>query len=347
MVTNNSAHVRLFEQKIQDYLGSAIRPITFCNGEMALFHLIQAWKIKLGYDVHETFDVLVPSFTFVGTINAIVLNNLRPIFCDIDDTLTISPEKLSTVVTDAKMIVAVGVYGNIPDVEGLGRYASEKGMPLLFDNAPAFTSQYKKQFVCNLGYSEIYSFHATKIFNSMEGGAAVVGDDEVAGIIMNLRDFGQYEKTRGDVMHPGLNSKMQEVSALVGLNNLSKIDNILKLRSAHIKQYKDFFGICEQKGFLQNMKVAEHVFCPYLYYPIILNGDATPFVEFMNQNGIAVRRYYTAVHELKYYKNKYPAHCLQKTDEIKNNIVSLPIHTIMTEDEIKYLFNTIKSFFRE
>ena len=86
MVTNNSIYVQTFEETLQEHFSSALTPVVFNNGEMALYNLIQAWKLKLGYNNHESFDVLVPSFTFSGTINAIILNNLRPIFCDIDET---------------------------------------------------------------------------------------------------------------------------------------------------------------------------------------------------------------------------------------------------------------------
>ena len=312
---------------------------------MALFHLIQAWKSKLGYDVHESFDVLVPSFTFSGTINAIVLNNLRPIFCDVDETLTLCPEKIRKQDAPAKMMVAVGVYGNLPNINELGNVARYKEMVLLFDNAPAFGSRLDGQFASNLGYSEIFSFHATKIFSSMEGGVAVVNDPQIAETLTHLRDFGQYEKSRGDVSIPGLNSKMQEISALVGLKNLGRIDFILESRMKQINKYRDFFRECERKGYLRNMVVREGVLCTYLYYPIILHDDATDFVTYMHGMGVSVRRYYSAVHDLKYYKDKYKTLDLSFTDSIKNRIVALPIHTIMSDDEIEYLFKIVTNYF--
>jgi dTDP-4-amino-4,6-dideoxygalactose transaminase len=345
MVTNNSSYVRKFEEQLQLFFSSRYRPISFCNGEMALFHLIQAWKAKLGYDVHESFNVLVPSFTFSGTVNAIVLNNLRPVFCDVDETLTLCPRKITGHDAAAKMILAVGVYGNLPDIYGLGKVASEKGMVLLFDNAPAFGSRYDGKYASHLGYCEIYSFHATKIFNSMEGGAAVVSDPQIAETMLCLRDFGQYEKARGDVSIPGLNSKMQEISALVGLKNLSRIDFILESRSRRIARYCDFFGECERKGQLRNMVVRDNVSCTYLYYPVILNDDATDFVSYMQSMGVAARRYYTAVHDLNYYRGKYQEMNLGFTDAIKDKIVALPIHTTMSDREMDYLFKTVTDYF--
>jgi dTDP-4-amino-4,6-dideoxygalactose transaminase len=345
MVTNNSRHVRKFEEQLQAFFSSKNPPVSFCNGEMALFHLIQAWKEKLGYGAHESFDVLVPSFTFSGTVNAIVLNNLRPVFCDIDETLTLCPRKIRKNDIPAKMIVAVGVYGNLPDIDELGKVAREKGMVLLFDNAAAFGSRYGGKFASNLGHDEIFSFHATKIFSSMEGGAAVVDEPQMVETLRHLRDFGQYEKSRGDVSIPGLNSKMQEISALVGLKNLDRIGFILESRSRRIGRYREFFMGLERKGRLRNMVVRDNVLCTYLYYPVILEEEATDFVNYMQGMGVAVRRYYTAVHDLRYYKDKYAAMNLDVTDGIKDRIVALPLHTDMSDSEIEYLFETVTNYF--
>ena len=349
MVTNNSAHVRLFEENLQHYFQSKHKPLVFNNGEMALFHLIQAWKYKLGASSHEHFGVLVPSFTFSGTINAIVTNNLKPVFCDINETLTIDITKVSSEFlkeNDVKICLAVGVYGNLPDIELLEVFCIKNGLILLFDNAPAFASTFKGKFPNHYGFDEIYSFHATKIYNSMEGGAAIVHDEETYQILSRLREFGQFEKVRGDVDIPGLNSKMQEISAIVGNKNLEKIDFILDNRKQNIDKYKPFFSDLETKGFIRNMKVLSEVFCPYLYYPIILHEEATQFVKYMEENEIAVRRYYTACHSLTCYKGKYAESSLSFTESIKDNIVSLPIHTIMNQEEIDYLFNTISKYFK-
>ena len=179
----------------------------------------------------------------------------------------------------------------------------------------------------------------------MEGGAAVTNDDEICNTLYKLRDFGQYEKVRGNVDVPGLNSKMQEISALIGLKNLEKIDLILDKRRENIKRYIDFFeGIKENK--FDTMTVQDNVFCSYLYYPIILNEEATDFVNYMQDNGVIVRRYYTAVHELDLYNGKYKTQDLSFTNNIKDRLVALPIHTIMSETEINYLFGIVKKGFK-
>lgn len=345
LVTNNSPFVRQFEDKLHEFFGSKLKPTVYCNGELALYHLIQAWKIKLGYGPHDAFEVLVPSFTFSGTINAIVTNNLKPVFCDVDETLMLDTNKLKVDSPDIKMMVVVGAYGNLANLEELGKFCDDNKLVLILDNAPAFASKFKGKYPCHYGYSEMISFHATKIFSSMEGGGNIVNDEEIQNYLMRLRDFGQYEKTRGDVDMPGLNSKMQEISALVGLKNLEKVDFILKNRFANIERYKQFFSQQQQKGNLTTMLVRDEVTCPYLYFPIILNEEATKFVSYMQANNIAVRRYYTATHDLKFYKGRYREYNLDFTNSVKDRIVSLPLHTIMEEAEFDHLFKTVTNYF--
>lgn len=189
------------------------------------------------------------------------------------------------------------------------------------------------------------SLHATKIFTSMEGGVNIVNDADIQEYLIRLRDYGQFEKVRGDIDVPGLNSKMQEISAIVGLKNLEKVDFILGNRSKNVEQYLQYFKKLEDYGLIKMMEVSENVVCPYLYFPIILNEDATKFVDFMQANGIAVRRYYTANHSLTYYKSRYRHQDLTHTEYVKDKVVSLPLHTIMTNEEFDYLFNTINRFF--
>ena len=346
MVTNNSPHVRRFEEGLQSYFGCTVRPSVNCNGEMALYHLIQAWKAKLGYGPHDSFEVLVPSFTFSGTINALVTNNLKPVFCDVDEGLVLDLNKAQADSPDVKMILPVGAYGNLVDLEKLGSMASSQNLAVILDNAPAFGSKFKGRFPCTYGFGEMISFHATKIFNSMEGGGNIVNDEEIADSLLRLRDFGQYEKTRGDVDLPGLNSKMTEVCALVGLRNLEKVEFILASRARNAARYIEFFRGMEAQGKLRQMRVHQDVTCPYLYFPVILNEEATAFVAHMQARGIAVRRYYTANHDLKFYRGKYRRQDLSFTNAIKDRIVSLPLHTVMSDEEMDYLFTTVADYFK-
>jgi len=344
LVTNNSPHARQFEDRLQAYYGCAIKPSVNCNGELALYHLIQAWKQKLGYGPHDSFEVLVPSFTFSGTINALVTNNLKPVFCDVDEGLVLDLDKAIVDSPAVKMILPVGAYGNLVDLEKLGVMAKSHGLAVILDNAPAFGSTFKGRHAHEYGFSEMISFHATKIFSSMEGGGNIVNDPEIDDLLRRLRDFGQYEKVRGDVDTPGLNSKMTEVCALVGLRNLDKVDFILSSRAKNAARYVEFFAGLESRGLLRTMKIHPDVVCPYLYFPIILNEEATAFVAHIQAQGIAVRRYYTANHDLKFYCGRYREQDLSFTREIKDRIVSLPLHTVMSDEEMDYLFKTVGNY---
>lgn len=347
LVTNNSPFVQSFEKKLGEFFQSKLQPTLYCNGEMGLYHLIQAWKIKLGYGPHESFEVLVPSFTFSGTINAIVQNNLKPVFCDVDDSFVLDVDKILVDSKEIRMIIAVGAYGNLPDIEKLGKFADNHGLVLIMDNAPAFGSTFRKKFPNAYGYSEMISLHATKIFTSMEGGVNIVNDDEIQDYLIRLRDYGQFEKQRGNIDIPGLNSKMQEVSAIIGLKNLEKVDFILGSRFKNIERYRSFFAGLEAEGKLLTMRVSPDVVCTYLYFPVVLHEEATPFVQYMQDNGIAVRRYYTANHTLKYYTGRYRCQDLAYTERIKDNIVSLPLHTVMSEEELNKLFSTVADYFQQ
>lgn len=346
MVTNGGKNVRNLEKRLHEYFGSKYEPMLFCNGEMALYNLIQAWKIKLGYSHNQSFKVIVPSFTFSGTINAIVANNLEPLFCDVDESLTVDALKCNYgELKDVKMMIPVSAYGNIPNLESIISFCKDNDIIIVMDNAPAFGAKRKGVFTCNYGVDTIYSLHASKVFNSMEGGLALSNDEEICEILKNLRDFGQYEKIRGNVSVPGLNSKMQEVSAIVGLRNLDRIDEILRLRKSVSDKFQSHFSKLQEKGFLKTMTVDESNYCPYLYFPITLKEEATAFCEYMSEKRISVRRYYTAVHILDFYRGKYNELDLSFTNEIKDRIVSLPIHTTMTDDQIDYVLKTVSEYF--
>ena len=345
LVTNNGPHVQRFEDELWRFWGCRIKPSVNCNGEMALFHLLQAWKERLGAGPHDSFEVLLPSFTFAGTVNAVVANNLKPVFCDVDDTLVLDLRKVEVDSPDVRMILPVGAYGNLCDLDSLGQLAQRHQLAVVLDNAPAFGSRFKGRHPHAWGFTEILSFHATKVFSSMEGGATIVHDEALDAALRRLKDFGQFEKARGDVDVPGLNSKMTEVCALVGLRNLARAGEMLALRGRVIARYREFFGGLEARGRLRQMRVAPEVGCTYLYFPVVLGEEATAFADHMQSRGIGVRRYYTATHRLKFYEGRYRRQDLSHTEAIRDRVVSLPLHTTMTDAEMEYLFATVESYF--
>ena len=183
---------------------------------MALYTLIQAWKF---YRKLKKCKALVPSFTFSGTVNALVQNNIEPVFCDVDESLTLDLKKVK-LSKDIKFIIAASVYGNIPDIIKIKKFAKKNNLIFILDNAPGFFSKIHNKHPINFGVEEIYSFHATKIFNSIEGGCAITNNKKIHELMSAARNFGQFKKGDNNVILPGLNSKMNELSAIVGLENL-------------------------------------------------------------------------------------------------------------------------------
>ena len=222
LVTNNGINVRKFEKNIKKFLKSKNDPVLFCNGQMAFFSLIQAWKFKLKIKDNERVYALVPSFTWSGTVNSLILNNITPIFCDVNDTFLLDLKKvenkihkLKEIRKKIKFIIPVSNYGNILNLNQLKKFCKKNKLIALMDSAPAFGSKFKNKYPNNYGFDEMYSFHATKIMTSMEGGCVVSNDLQITNYCKYIRDFGQYEKNIGNIKLPGLNSKMQEISAIV------------------------------------------------------------------------------------------------------------------------------------
>ena len=354
IVTNNGKNVQKFEINLQKYLKSKRRPIVFCNGQMAFFNLLQAWRYKLGLKANEKVYALVPSFTWSGTINSLILNNINPIFCDVDETFTLDIKKLEKNISKLKkikkklkFIISVSNYGNLSNLRSLKKFSKKNKIIPLVDNAPSFGSTYNKKFINNFGIDEMFSFHATKVMSSMEGGCIVSNDNEINKYLNYLRDFGQFEKKIGNIKLPGLNSKMQEVSAIVGNVNLRNFNNIIKRRKKIIGLYKKFFSKLETKEFILTMKVNTNVFCNHSYFPIIIKKRIIPFQNYLKKNRIGFRKYYTAVHTLDYYKkNRINLNLgLNYTNYIKDKVIALPILSDMTYQEIDYVFRKIKIFF--
>ncbi len=345
-LTNDGENLLKFESKLQKYFKSKLKPVVFCNGELSLFNLIQAWKYYLGVN---KCSALVPSFTFSGTVNALVQNNIKPIFCDVNQTLTLDLKKIK-LQKDTKFIVAASVYGNIPNINDIKKFAKKNNLIFLLDNAPGFFSRIKNVFPCNLKVDEIYSFHATKTFNSIEGGCALTSNKKIQKFLVALRNFGQLSRGSSNIVLPGLNSKMHELSAIIGIENLKRANSLMLLRKKVISKYLNFFKKSEIRQFIDLMKVNKNTYCSYYFFPIILKKHSVKkFMKFMNKKKIFCRRYYKSVHTLDYYKKritKKDLYLIPFTEKIKNKVVALPLHSEMKKKEIDYLFRSIKEFFK-
>ena len=205
----------------------------FTNGHMALEMALQALELPQGGEVITT------PFTFASTTHAIVRNGLEPVFCDIrPDTFTIDPTKIEKLITPKTCaILPVHVYGNICDVEEINDIAKRHGLKVIYDAAHAFGETYKGVGVGNFGDVSCFSFHATKVFNTIEGGAATYQDPELGKRLYELKNFG----IRGpeSVVSVGANAKMNEFCAAMGLCNLRHLHEEIAKRHAVVKRYRE------------------------------------------------------------------------------------------------------------
>lgn len=228
-LTNNGPMVQEFEQRIAEFLGVK-HCVAMCNGTIALEIAIRA----LGMEG----EVIVPSWTFVATAHALYWQGITPVFADIDPaTHNLDPDAVRRMITPRTTgIIGVHLWGRAAPVEELQAIADEHGLKLMFDAAHAFGSSYKGRSIGRFGACEVLSFHATKAFNTMEGGAVVTDDDELAETMRLMRNFGF--KGYDNVIHPGTNGKMIEVCAAMGLANLDGFDAIVAANRRNHAAYK-------------------------------------------------------------------------------------------------------------
>ena len=228
-LTNNGPMVREFEQRIAQYLGVK-HCVAMCNGTIALEIAIRALGLE--------GEVIVPSWTFIATAHALHWQGITPVFADIDpQTHNLDPEAVRRMITPRTTgIIGVHLWGRAAPIDDLQNIAEEHGLKLMFDAAHAFGSTYEGQNIGRFGACEVLSFHATKAFNTMEGGAVVTNDDELAEAMRLMRNFGF--KGYDNVIHPGTNGKMIEVCAAMGLANLDGFDAIVASNRRNHAAYK-------------------------------------------------------------------------------------------------------------
>lgn len=228
-LTNNGPLVCELERRIADQLGVR-HCVAMCNGTIALEIAIRALGLS--------GEVIVPSWTFVATAHALYWQGITPVFADIDPTThNLDPDAVRRMITPRTTgIIGVHLWGRAAPIDALQALADESGLTLMFDAAHAFGSSYKGQSIGRFGACEVFSFHATKAFNTMEGGAVTTNDDALAEAMRLMRNFGF--KGYDNVIHPGTNGKMIEVCAAMGLANLDSFDDVIQANRRNHTAYK-------------------------------------------------------------------------------------------------------------
>ena len=336
-MTNMGPIYKKFQKQLINYLEVPELSL-FVNGHMALEMAIQALGLR-----EKGGDVITTPFTFVSTTHAITRNGLKPVFCDIKpDDYTMDPDKIEALITEKTVaIIPVHVYGNICDVEAIDRIAKKHNLIVIYDAAHAFGIKYKGVGIGNFGDASMFSFHATKVFNTIEGGAVAFKDKKYAQKLHELKNFGI--SGQDDVLGIGGNAKLDEFRAAMGICNLRRIEECIQKRKAVVETYDFYF-----KGVpgLKIQTTQENVTSNYAYYPLyidkkVFGKSIDDIFNLLKEHNIYTRKYfYPAINEMTCYKDMFSLDTPVAHD-VSMNILTLPLYEDLTLDEVKTISKII------
>ncbi len=335
-LTNAGVKHNQLEEELEKYLN--VPNVTlYTNGHLALENIIETLEFPKGSEVITT------PFTFASTTNAIARSGLVPVFCDINrKDYTIDVSKIEALITEKTVaIVPVHVYGNICDIEEIERIAKKYSLKVIYDAAHAFGVTYKGISAASMGDASMFSFHATKVFNTVEGGAVCYADNELEPVLVQRRNFG-LKGVEGHYI--GANSKMSEFHAAMGLCNLRHIDGEIEKRKAVVAHYRkrieDTKGIvlCEERPEIKYN---------YAYLPVVFDGfklTRDEVYEKLKENGIITRKYfYPLTNDFDCYK-QFPTAGKEKTpvaDYISKRVLCLPLYADLAVEDIDRICDII------
>ena len=325
-VTNNGTLVQKLEKRLAEYLGVK-NIVLVSNGTVALEIAYRTLGLK-GF-------VITTPFSFVATTSSLVTNQLLPIFADIEkNTFNINPKKIEKLITlNTSAILSVHVFGNACNVEEINKIASKYNLRVIYDAAHAFDVKYKEQSILNYGDISTLSFHATKLFHTIEGGALIINDDELVQKARYLINFGI--KNQEEIPHLGTNAKMNEFEAAMGLCVLDDIEKIKNKRKSLIENYKK-----ELKGLVQFQEQNDNATENYSYFPILFKSEKEllKIQKALNSEQIFPRRYfYPSLDTLEYIEPKQEC---KISRDISKRILCLPVYYDL-ENEIQIQIITI------
>lgn len=333
-LTNMGVKHKQFQANLIDYLGVSHIDL-FSNGHMALEMAIQAMGL--------TGEVITSPFTFASTTHAIVRNGLTPVFCDIDaNTYTIDVNKIEALITDKTCaIIPVHVYGNICDIEAIDRIAKKHNLKVIYDAAHAFAVKYNGVGVGNFGDASMFSFHATKVFHSIEGGAVCFHNDDYGLDLYRLKNFGIRGPETVDAV--GANAKMNEFSAAMGICNLRHLDAEIAKRKAVVERYRERLSGID--GIKLNA-VQENVQSNYAYFPVVFDGykyTRDEICEKLKEHDIIARKYfYPITNAFDCYKDKHDAKAETPVAyDISFKVVTLPLYADLSLDDVDKICDII------
>lgn len=336
-LSNNGPMVVEFEQRIVDMLGVR-NCVAMCNGTIALEIATRALELR--------GEVIVPSYTFVATAHALQWQEITPIFADVDlETQNLDPDSVRRMITPRTTgIVGVHLWGRGAAVEALAEVAAVNNLKLMFDASHGFGCTLDGRSLGGFGDCEVFSFHATKFFNTFEGGAVVTNDDQLAAKMRLMRNFGFADYDR--VIYPGTNGKMSEISAAMGLTNLEGLDDFVATNRRNYETY-----VAELAG-IRGLKVLafdERERNNFQYIVLDVSHEfpisRDRLVDALHAENILARKYFwPGVHNMEPYRSYYPhaGLVLPNTKRIAEQVVVLPTGTAIAESDIRGIASILR-----
>jgi dTDP-4-amino-4,6-dideoxygalactose transaminase len=329
-LTNAGPYVRELERALADFL-SMRHCIAMCNGTMAMENVVRA--------IGLTGEVIVPAFTFISTAHALQWQEITPVFCDVDPrTHNIDPSQIERMITPRTTgIIGAHLWGRPCDIEALTEIAQRHALRLLFDAAHAFGCSYKGRMIGGFGDAEVFSFHATKFFNTMEGGAVATDNDELAAKLRLMKNFGftSYD----EVSYIGINGKMTEVCAAMGLTGMESLEEFIGINRRNYHFYRHELEGLAGVRFLTNDEREKH---NYQYIVLEIDKSITgisrdQLVKILHTENVLARRYFfPGCHKMEPYRSYFP-HAdllLPNTERLVERVLSLPTGIAIGKREI-------------
>jgi len=336
-ITNNGSFHRQLEKSLCEYLKVPFISL-FTNGTLPLITALQALRI--------TGEVITTPYSFVATTHSLWWNGIKPVFVDIDPaTGNIDPDKIEAAITPkTTAIMPVHVYGKPCDTKRIQEIADKYGLKIIYDAAHAFGVEVNGESILNAGDMSTLSFHATKVYNTIEGGALVMHDEKTKKRIDYLKNFGFANEV--EVVAPGINSKMDEMRSAYGLLNLRQVDTAIEARHQVAIQYREALRPVEGITFMDDMPGVKH---NYSYFPIFVDVEKYGmtrdelYAKMKELNVLGRRYFYPLISEFSTYRglSSSSKENLPNAHKMANSVICLPMHHELSQSDIERIIDCI------
>ncbi|WP_018883442.1 DegT/DnrJ/EryC1/StrS family aminotransferase [Paenibacillus massiliensis] len=334
-LTNMGAYHNRFEQQLVEYLDVDYISL-FTNGHLALELVLQSMNL--------TGEVITTPFTFASTTHAIVRNGLTPVFCDVNPVdYTMDVSRIESLITDkTSAILPVHVYGNICNVYEIERIAKKYELKVIYDAAHAFGEKIHGQSVGRFGDASMFSFHATKVFHTIEGGAVTFADEGIGKKLYHLKNFGITSEE--SVEGIGSNAKMNEFQAAMGICNLRHLSEVLEKRKQIVSRYRE--RLAHVKG-IQLIRPVEGVQSNYAYFPVVFHQTTFGFTrneiyERLKKHQIITRKYfYPLTNTLACYNQRFDVNATPVAQTIAKRVLTLPLYAELAVEDVDRICDII------